>query len=336
MKPNKFKKTTNPYKKGNAYARSKGRQFLLSILTVFAVVFAIMLLQDLANTFLMCGLAGTTSIAMMVIGSIDDVSDRYTSGQKIAMEIYLIQIHQIDRTQPFPMPNANREVGQIPMLAGQYMQYFQAHNKPTFVGSGEKGDVTTSGTNTFTAIMGGMRDKLLDFIEQYAGDKFVILFHEVESSQWYILGSYEDPMILSSFEGKHDGDGRYVTYTFTRSSVNQYYKYAGSLVTAPAATHTADATTLAINSTTGLYNIPGGTTATYDIAAVSGLAAADKGRYITLIGTGESNAATVADNAVFTLIDGATWTATNGSRITFVVLDSGTLVEVAGSRVQAA
>ena len=43
---------------------------------------------------------------------------------------------------------------------------------------------------------------------------------------------------------------------------------------------------------------------------------------------------TVAENEVFILEDGATWTARAGSRITFRVIDTDTLVEIAGSRIQ--
>ena len=75
---------------------------------------------------------------------------------------------------------------------------------------------------------------------------------------------------------------------------------------------------------------------TYAISTVSGLTANDKGRYITLEGTGTDKAATIADGNSFVLEDGATWTAKAGSSITFMVLDASTLVEVSGSRVQTA
>ncbi len=283
-----------------------------------------------------CGAAGTLAMAMMVIGDVDDVSDRLTHGSNIAYKIYLIDIAQVDDTKPFPKPNANREVTTIPMKAGEYMKYFVAHDIPTFGSTGEKGDITTSGTNTFTAIMGGMRDKLLDFVEQHAGGKFIILFKEVGEEQWYVIGSYDRPMILSSFEAKNDKDGRYVTYTFTRTSIDQYCKYTGDITRAPAAKHAADSATLTVNASASRYEIPDGSEATYAINAVSGLTANDKGRYIILEGTGTDKAATVADGTAFVLEDGATWTAKAGSRITLRVLDAQTLVEVPGSRVQTA
>lgn len=330
----KAKKISNPFKKGNRYANSKGKQFLLSILTLFAVVFTIFLVQE-ASAALMGGLGTTLFASMAIIGNIDDVSDRYTSGNDIAYQVYLINRKQIDPSVAFPRANANREVGTVPMLDGEYMHYFESHTKPTYVGTGEKGDVTTTGTNTVSWIMGGNRINLLNFIEEFAGDKFVLIFKEMSSGQWFIIGSYDDPMVLSNYENKHDADGRYITFTFTRSSIFQPFIYAGSIVTVAPGTHTAGATALAIGKGVDQYGIPGGSAATYAIATVSGLTANDKGRYITLIGKGVTNAATIADNATFVLEDGATWTASVDSRITFRVMDTSTLVEVPGSRKQA-
>lgn len=274
---------------------------------------------------------------MMVIGDIEDVSDRQTHGSNIAYQVHLIPVEQIDTTKPFPKPNASREVAQIPMKDGEYMRYFEAHDIPTFTGSGEKGDITTSGTNTFSIIMGGIREKLLNFQEEYAGGKFIILFHEIGETDWYILGSVDRPMIFSSFENKNDKDGRYVTFTFTRTSIDQYYKYTGTIVRSEPVTHSADATALTIKSGVDTYKIPAGSSGTYAISTVNGITSSDKGRYITLEGTAtDEKAATIADSTSFVLEDGTTWTAKAGSRITFRVFDSQTLVEVSGSRVQTA
>lgn len=333
----KATKISNPFLKGNQAARKLQVRFFLSLMTVFAIVFVIGILLDPASSsFCLSGFAGTSFAAMMVVGDVGDVSDRNTHGANIAYKVYLIDIAQINPDVVFPKPNANREVGTVPMKAGQYMKYFEAHDIPTYTSTGEKGDITTSGENNFILIMGGMRDQLLTFIEEHAGGKFIILFKEVGEEQWYILGNYDRPMVLSSYEGKNDKDGRYVTFTFKRTSIDQYNKYVGDIVRVPAAKHAADATTLAISPLNNRYEIPNGSAATYAISAVSGLTANDKGRYITLEGTGAGNAATIADGNSFVLEDGATWTAKAGSSLTLRVMDSSTLVEVQGTRVQTA
>lgn len=332
MKKFKMKKIQNPYLKGAAYLHKKQVRLglALSLLFIFVCILSMLIDGSGAVGF------GVSSAAFLTIGSIDDVTDRDTSGNDMAYKVWLVNVReQIDDSQAFPSPNASREVSTVPMKAGQYMRYFIAHTIPTLIGSGEKGDITTTGTNDLQIIMGGIRDKLLDFIEQYAGDKFIVIFKSISSSQYYIIGSYDRPMILKKYENKNDKDGRYITFNFGNDSITQYHKYSGSIVAAAAATHTANTTTIAIPSTTDVIDIPNNTAETA-ISAVSGLAAADKGRYITLIGSGTTTPATIADNSTFVMVDAATWTGKAGSRITFQVLDSATLVEVPGSRVQTA
>ena len=324
--------------KGYRAARKLQTRFFLSLMVLFAIAFVAWLFLDPAASAHICmpGLGGTTFASMMLIGNVNDVSDRQTHGSNIAYKVYLIELSQINDNVRFPKKNANREVSTIPMKAGQYMQCFEAHDIPTYNATGEKGDITTSGENNFAIIMGGMRDQLLNFIEEHAGSKFVILFKEVGEDQWYIIGEYDRPMILQSFEAKNDKDGRYVTFTFKRTSIDQYCKYVGDIVRAPATNHTVDATTLAIKPESNRYEIPNGSAATYAINAISGVTANDKGRYITLEGTGTDKAATIADGAAFVLEDGSTWTAKAGSQITFRIMDTTTLVEVPGSRIQTA
>lgn len=333
----KARKNGNLFNKGNQYACKMPVRSFLYLAAILAVVFVVgMLLDPEHSMFCMTGFSGTSLAGMMAIGDVADVSDKETHGSNIGYKIYLVDVHQINSDVKFPKPNVNREIATLPMLPGQYMKYFEAHDIPTYVGNGEKGDITTSGTNQFVAIMGGMRDQLLNFIEEHAGGKFVILFKEIGEDQWYILGEYDRPMILKSYEAKNDKDGRYITFTFERTSVTQYYKYVGDIVKAPAEVHAAGATSLAVKATNNSYEIPNGADATYAIATVTGLTNNDKGRYITLNGTGTDKAATIADGTTFILEDGATWTAKAGSSITFRVLDPATLIEVSGSRIQTA
>lgn len=325
------------FQRGEAAVRNTQLRFVLTILSIIAVVAVCGILTD--PLFASTGLhifAGTSIANMLLIGNVVDVSDRQTTGENIYGQVYLVAVNeQIDKSQVFPLPNAAREVGTLPMLSGQYMKYFEAHSFPEYTGTGEKGDVTSTGENNFSIIMAGMRAQLLNFAEQHVGDPFIIIFREVGETEFKILGSLDKPMRMS-FDAKNNKDGRYVTYTFKRSSICQYYIYAGSLIVQAPAVHTASATTLALVDGQDVYDIPDGTAATYAINAVSGLTASGKGRILTLKGTGLTKSATIADGTVFTLEDGATWTAKAGSSIKFRVLDATTLVEVQGSRVQTA
>lgn len=164
---------------------------------------------------------GISLATMTLIGSIDDVSDRYTHGNEIAYQVVLIEASQLANPFAFPQPGTDRTVtlSKSILKPGEAAHYFEAHTIPTLLSSTEKGDITTNGTNTFTVIMGGDRTALKNFIEEFSGGKFIILYKHIKDTVWHIIGEAERPMILGNTETKDDADGRYSTLTFTRQSV---------------------------------------------------------------------------------------------------------------------
>ena len=295
-------------------------------LTIFGLVLFVSAILD--HFLLQLGGAGISIASMAVLGHIDDVSDRDTHGSDISYIVYLIALDQIDRTKEFPQPNVNREVAPISLKPGEIPHYFEAHDIPTFTGTTEKGDITTTGENQFVLVMGGARARLYNFIEEYSGGKFILLFKHIKKKEWFILGELERPIILSNTETKDDKEGRYTTLTFKRSSVDLPLIYTGNPAVTAATTVPAGATDIAITAASNTYMIPNGTSAAASIATVSGLSKADKGRYITLIGAGSDKPATIADGSTFVLEEGATWTAKTGASITFRILDTTTLIEI--------
>lgn len=316
-------------KKSFQYALRKMRSLYMLLFALAAVVLTVSYVIDGG---LASAIGGGMSVASMaLLGNVDDVSDRDTHGSDISYIVYLVAIDQIDRNQEFPQPNALREVAAIPLKSGEVPHYFEAHDIPTFTGTTEKGDITTTGTNTFTIIMGGARVPLYNFIEEYSGGKFIILFKHIKNPTWYILGELERPCILANTETKDDKDGRYTTFTFTRSSVDLPLVYAGNPAVSDSVTIPAKATTIPFVKNANNYTLQDGEAV---INAVSGLTASDKGRYVTIFGAGADKPATIADGTTFVLIDGATWTAKAGASLTLRVLDAQTLVEV--SRIETA
>lgn len=295
-------------------------------LTIFGLVLFVSAILD--HSLLQLGGAGISIASMAVLGHIDDVSDRDTHGSDISYIVYLIALDQIDRTKEFPQPNVNREVAPISLKPGEIPHYFEAHDIPTFTGTTEKGDITTTGENQFVLVMGGARARLYNFIEEYSGGKFILLFKHIKKKEWFILGELERPIILSNTETKDDKEGRYAILTFKRSSVDLPLIYTGNPAVTAATTVPAGATDIAITAASNTYMIPNGTSAAASIATVSGLSKADKGRYITLIGAGSDKPATIADGSTFVLEEGATWTAKTGASITFRILDTTTLIEI--------
>ena len=315
----------NPIK-GLNYANRQARNMFMIMFAIFGVVMLLSALLD--HSFLAIGGSGLSLASMATLGHIDDVSDRDTHGSDISYIIYLVALDQIDRTKVFPQPNANREVAPVPLKPGEIPHYFEAHDIPTFTGTTEKGDITTTGENNFVIIMGGARVELYNFIEEFSGGKFILFFKHIKKKEWFILGELERPIILSNTETKDDKDGRYTTLTFKRSSVDLPLVYTGNPGITAAVPVAADATDIAVTPASNTYMIANGTSAAAVITTVSGLSKSDKGRYITLLGAGTDKPATIADGSTFILEDGATWTAKTGASITFRVFDTTTLVEV--------
>ena len=322
----------------NDFLKKKHRMMtglLIAVLCVFALpaIAAGIENPDAAKgTIVMLG-GGVSLASMALVGNIEDSSDRDAAGKQIAYRVWLIAVDQIDRDVNFPDPNGNREIGTIPMKPGEVFHYFEAHDIPTDNSTAQKGDITSEYTNTFVVILSGMRNKPLDFAEEYQGRKFIIIYGECGTSNYYILGNPCQPMVLKQYDRKNDKEGRYITFTFENNSWRQPLRYVGAIITAPAVTLAPGATTLAVVANNNLYTVPDGGASATTIASVSGLSADDRGRTLTVQGSGSANAATIEENDVFILEGGATWTATAGSSIVFRVLDTNRLVEV--SRVQA-
>lgn len=308
-------------------------RFFLLLMLIVAIPATVVALTEIDNSKPAIGVIGGTGFAsMLAIGNIEDVSDNEVSGESLSYKVWLIHQNQIDDNVPFPKPNAEREVGAVPLKPGEVPHYFVAHDIPQYTSSGERGDLTITGTNTFTIIMGGVRDQLLNFIEEFAGGKFIVIFQECSNDAKYIIGTPCKPMVLKTYALKNDKENRSVTFTFENSSIRQYHKYTGSVTGAAAVLHPAGNTTLTLQPAVFTYRIPDGSAATYAIATLGGISSNDEGRYITLLGEGAAKAATIAESASFVLKNGATWTARSGSQITFKVFDQSTLVEV--SRIQ--
>lgn len=325
----------NHMKYVNQKADARKRSLLKSFMLMIGLVFGLLALygavsepENAVKNIVIT--AGSGSMAMCAMVSIVDVGDRDTSGNAIGYKVWLIPVSDIDDTLQFPTVNVNREVTTIPMKSGKFMHYFEAHTIPTFLSNGTKeaNAVTITGTNTFTIIMGGNRAELLNFIEEYAGTKFVVIYQECESGIMQGIGNPCKPVVLSTYENKNDADSRSVTFTFTQQTIQQPWTYIGDIIRQNPVTLAAGATTLAVVAGNNRYILPNGTAATYAIDAVSGLTAADIGRIITLIGDGAANAATVADGSPFLLKEGATWTASKSKELYLKVFDTNTLIEV--------
>lgn len=315
---------------------------MITVMAIFAMVMVVDYFSnpspDKFDIFSQIG-TGLTYATMAAVGNVTYLSDRETSPNQIAYKVWLLDVRQIDPDVAYPSPNGSGEVATIPLLTGEYWHYFEAiDNTLEDKTTGAKGEVTTDVTNTFAFIMGGNTTALMKFMRDHAGGKFIIVYKDVSDASYHILGSIDKPMVLQNYERKNDKEGKYIPFTFQNKWFDMQWIYTGNLTTTGAETIAANATALAVTSASQ-YQLTSGTASAATIATVSGLATADKGRIIDILGSGGAYPSLIADNTVFILTDEGTWTANAGSRISFKIIGTagnGTLVEVLGSRVQTA
>lgn len=307
------------------------RMFSFAMLLFFSVS-AFQVVSDPAavKPTVQMGMGMLILLTMANIENIAQPSSRETAANQIGFRLWLVARDQMDDTIAFPLPNAARELGTIPLKAGEYFHYFEGiENSIKYTGTGEAGDVTPTFGKTIPILI-KYSDATLNFIEEYTGKGFFIAWAICETADKECVGSFCKPVILRKFEVKQDGDGKYISLEFGNTHWRQPLKYVGDITVAAPTVVGAGATDLAIGAS-GIYQLTAGAAA---IATVSGLADADYGRYITIKAPAAGIAPTIPDSAVFVLRDGTTWTANPGSSITFQVLDDTTLVET--SRVQTA
>jgi len=262
-------------------------------------------------------------LTMANVGNLAQPSSRDTAANQIGFRLWLVARDQIDDSIAFPLPNASRQLATVPLKAGEYWHYFEGvENSIKYTGTGESGEITPTFGKTIPIII-KYTDAALNFVEEYTGKGFVLVWAICETSDKELVGTFCKPIILKKFEVKQDGDGKYISLEFGNTHWRQPLKYVGD-ITAAAPTVVG----------TGLTEIPIGASASYQltagaaaIATVDGITEADHGRYITILAPASGIAPTIPDSAVFVLRAGETWTASPGTSITLQVLDDATLVE---------
>jgi len=332
-----------------AYSRSKVMQSRLGLYrNLFIALFGIIALVIIAaassslpinwdTIVTVLTTSGVAYASMATIGNMPEVSDKGSTMNQIDMKVWLIAREQVDPNQVFPTPNGDRELGTIPLLAGEIPHYFDAiPDTIDELGTATKGEIVTEFSGTFSFIVAGNRAKHLDFIEEYAGKGFIIIYSIGEAGTKYVLGSVYKPMVLMTSDRKGGGkEGRYITFTFQSKHWRQTMLYTGAIAVEAPVTVAANATTIAITSAS--QYLLSDHSAVAHIAAISGVGSSDIGRVIEVLAPAAvTNAPDIPDNAVFVLMDAGTWTANPGSRISFKIHGTATMVEVPGSRVQTA
>lgn len=258
--------------------------------------------------------------------------ERDTAGGKLSFKVWLICVDQVDDRQLFPSPNINRELGTVPLLSGELMHSFEAVNDTLKeYTKGERGELTTVMTNSLELVMGGDGLQLYNFIEKYAGGRFIIIYQNAEENERYIAGSSRKPMILRNTSRKRDRDMTAATFLFENIVISLPKIYVGAIINQAPQNVPADALVLNLVRGKEQYLIPENT-AIITLVSVTGITSDMYGRFVEILGSSITYPTKIISSDEFIMVNDVPWYSTIGRSIIFRIHDSNTLVEVPGTR----
>jgi hypothetical protein len=281
---------------------------------------------------------GTIGLAtiMGAVGDIDDPTNAEKVGKQVKAKLYLLSEDQYDDTQAFPT-RTGREVGNIPLKAGEHWHYIKAVlNSPEPKSSFTKGDIASTIANELTFIIGGMDDATLNLLETGAGAGFYIVWEICSTGDKYLGGNGCKPLELSAFTGGPGKDNTSWSLTFKNECGELWSTYTGNTPVEAAETVAEDATTITLTDNPR-YQLTDGSVSAVTITEFTAVTLADINRIVTILGSGGTYPSLITSANDFLLIGGVTWTALAGKQISFKIFEDGTgtykFVEVSGSRV---
>ena len=270
--------------------------------------------------------------SMGSIGNLKAVEEYRTAGSQLSFKVWLINIDQIDQNMPYPSPNINREITTIPLRHGERMHSFTAIDDTLKEYTrGERGELTTEMNNSLELVMGGDDIKLYDFIEQYSGGRFIIIYQNSCTNERYIAGSGLRPMILRSTVRNRDKDMTAVTFRFENIAFTLPKIYVGAIVNQDPVNVPVDSIVLNIERGKEQYLIPNNTSFKI-LIGVTGVTKDMYGKHIEILGDSESYPTKIISGNEFVLVEDKPWYSSPGQRIIFRIHDENTLVEVIGTR----
>lgn len=294
-------------------------------------------LPELLGVWSFLGIGGYGVVTAGIMGAnIDDPSNTLKAGRQVKARLWILSEDQWDDSLPFP-PRVGREVGDIPLKAGEKWHYIHAAYDSVRPGwTGEEGEIASTITNELPFVVGGMDDAVFNLLENGLNKGFFVVWEICATGERFLGGNGCKPMKLVSFEGASNEESTSTSIVFRNQCGHIWSKYIGNTPTQDPQVVAADATTIPLVSN-NRYQLTSGTVASVVITSFTSVTDSDVNRVITILGSGGSFPSDIEDGSDFLLIGGETWEAAAGKQISFKIFKDGALtykfVEVAGSRI---
>ena len=312
----------------NKISKSKQERANLFLKSLFGLAFLILVISVVTKVISWDAFATLTSGGVMTatilnFGNIAGNPDNeYKVGKRVKFRLWFIEQEQVD-IDNFP-DSTGRDLGNIPLIAGQYWHYIDTvYDSVVPKSSGKMGDVAATITNELQFILGGNGDDIFNLLEQGVGRGFYVVWQVCATGDLFIGGNACKPLILTNFDWASDKDKTGATVTFTQECGKLWQTYTGNTPTLAASVVAANATTIALTSNPQ-YQLTDGTAAAAALTAFTGTGDSDVGRVVTILGSGGNHPSTLSNSATeFLLVGGTQWVALAGSQITFKIFKDG-------------
>lgn len=326
-------------RKQKAWAAEQSRKYgakmrkglLFSILAIFFITTAAMAITGDASKEDLLKVGGVEAmIGMIIMTNFNEASADAKEPKQAAVKVYIVWHSQVDGSPP---ARVGRDVGTIPLKAGEYWHYIESEDAP-MPSNSVSGDIGKLLGNKLEFIIGGMTDDVLNMLETGIGQKCYVVWEICSTGNKYLGGNKCKPMKLTNFEAGGD-DYTGFKLTFENQCGELWSNYTGSITLEAASVVAADATEIPLVANAG-YQLTTGAAAAAEITSFINTTAADVKRVVTVYGSGGAWPSTIPSGNDFLLIDGVTWEALAGTQISFMIFkDAGAgykYMEVAGSR----
>ena len=178
---------------------------------------------------------------------------------------------------------------------------------------------------TLTPQIEGFSKNVLDFIYNINGERVIAIWEDCRTGQRFIAGSPCSGGLLVSVTalGKMDNGFWGATLEMKGGDCpDPFYYYDGPILLDTPQVVPANATTFALTDSYQ-YQLSDNTAAT-QLMDISGITDDNVGRIIELIGGGVNYPTTINSTTKFILRNGVPWVGSQGSRITFQIVKTGT------------
>ena len=178
------------------------------------------------------------TIVDLPLAPVAAVGDRETQGNRLYQKFYLILEDDIDYSKltaaDITISAAARTMAALPLKenATGFVEFNAVKHTAGHTSEGSEGDITSEVTNTLTATLGGRRIVIDNFVECNLGKNFLAVSIDAVTGKKYIHGRPYNPLTLSSFSKRVNGENASCDITLTQKALQQELEYLGEVVPA--------------------------------------------------------------------------------------------------------